>query len=84
MKAGGWLWVVGVGGDDGELRPWNYIYEGRTGRGPTVQVVVAPCQSPGGGRQKSIAPARQEFSKVSADTCYGPQATPPSSSLAWQ
>ena len=20
------MWVVGVGGDDGELRPWHYIY----------------------------------------------------------
>ena len=25
------LWVVRVGGDDGELRPWHYIYEGRRG-----------------------------------------------------
>ena len=24
MPAGGW--VVRVGGDDGELRPWHYIY----------------------------------------------------------
>jgi hypothetical protein len=27
-----YLWVVRVGGDDGELRPWHYIYEGRRGR----------------------------------------------------
>jgi hypothetical protein len=23
------LWVVKVAEDDGELRPWHYIYEGR-------------------------------------------------------
>jgi len=22
----GWVWVVRVGGDDGELRPWHYTY----------------------------------------------------------
>ena len=33
------LWVVRVGGDDGELRPWHYIYEGRRGRwGTSVSV----------------------------------------------
>ena len=25
------MWVVRVGGHDGELRPWHYIYEGRRG-----------------------------------------------------
>jgi len=26
------LWVVRVRGDDGELRPWHFLYEGRQGR----------------------------------------------------
>ena len=34
------LWVVGVGGDDGELRPWHYIYEGRMGRWETPTMAL--------------------------------------------
>jgi hypothetical protein len=26
------VWVVRIGGDDGELRPWHYVYEGRRER----------------------------------------------------
>ena len=29
---GAQMWVVRVGGDDGEFRPWNYIHEGRRRR----------------------------------------------------
>jgi len=34
------LWVVKVGGDDGELRPWLYIYEGRRGRWGTPTMAL--------------------------------------------
>jgi len=37
---GGRLWVVRVGGDDGELRPWHYIYEGRRGRWGTPTMTL--------------------------------------------
>jgi len=34
------LWVLRVGGDEGELRPWHYIYEGRGGRwGPPTMAL---------------------------------------------
>jgi hypothetical protein len=39
-KKVGWVWVVRVGGDDGELRPWHYIYEGRRGRWGTPTMAL--------------------------------------------
>ena len=39
-----------VGGDDGELRPWRYVYEGRTGRWgiPTMALHLRIQHSPVG------------------------------------
>ena len=34
------MWVVRLGGDDGELRPWHYIYEGRRGRRGTPTMAL--------------------------------------------
>ena len=34
------VWVVRVGGDDGELRPWHYIYEVRRGRWGTLTMAL--------------------------------------------
>jgi len=36
----GRLWVVRVRRDDGELRPWHYIYEGRRGRWGTPTMAL--------------------------------------------
>ena len=42
------VWVVRVGGDDRELRPWHCIYEGRRGRcgTPTIALHVRKPLSP--------------------------------------
>jgi len=34
------VWVVRVGGDDGELLPWHYIYEGRKVRWGTPTMAL--------------------------------------------
>ena len=37
----GTLWVVRVGGNDRELRPWHYMCEGRRGRWGTPTMCVS-------------------------------------------
>ena len=35
------VWVVKVGGNDGNLRPWHYMYKGRRGRWGTPTTCVS-------------------------------------------
>ena len=37
------LWVVRLGGDDGELRPWHYIYEGGRAQWGTPTMALHIC-----------------------------------------
>ena len=52
------MWVVRVGGDDGELRPWHYIYEGRRGRWgtPTMALHIRIQHVCGGSTETTSTP----------------------------
>ena len=71
------LWVVRVGGDDGELRPWHSIYEGRKGRWGIPTMALRPWRYIHEGRRRRWGTPSMALHIRSAMVASFPSSPPP-------